>query len=85
MSSAEVLASVDIVALRLNPGHGLELLLIRRAQAPFAGQWALPGVLVNGRSADHSLDDAAVRANRYALLAKLRGSFLGVADISLLG
>ncbi|MBF3131644.1 NUDIX hydrolase, partial [Pseudomonas aeruginosa] len=56
MSSAEVLASVDIVALRLNPGHGLELLLIRRAQAPFAGQWALPGVLVNGRSADHSLD-----------------------------
>ncbi|MBF2975579.1 NUDIX hydrolase, partial [Pseudomonas aeruginosa] len=50
MSSAEVLASVDIVALRLNPGHGLELLLIRRAQAPFAGQWALPGVLVNGRS-----------------------------------
>ncbi|ARN53091.1 NUDIX hydrolase [Pseudomonas aeruginosa] len=64
MSSAEVLASVDIVALRLTPGHGLELLLIRRAQAPFAGQWALPGVLVNGRSADHSLDDAAVRALR---------------------
>lgn len=32
-----------------------------------------------------NVDDAAVRANRYALLAKLRGSFLGVADISLLG
>lgn len=30
-------------------------------------------------------DDNAVRANRYALLAKLRGLFLGVADISLLG
>ncbi|QKE65140.1 glycine--tRNA ligase subunit beta [Aquipseudomonas campi] len=30
-------------------------------------------------------EDAAVRANRYALLAKLRGLFLGVADISLLG
>lgn len=30
-------------------------------------------------------DDAAVRANRYALLARLRGLFLGVADISLLG
>ena len=29
--------------------------------------------------------DAAVRANRYALLAQLRGLFLGVADISLLG
>jgi glycyl-tRNA synthetase beta chain len=30
-------------------------------------------------------DDAAVRANRYALLAQLRDLFLGVADISLLG
>jgi glycyl-tRNA synthetase beta chain len=30
-------------------------------------------------------DDAQVRANRYALLARLRGLFLGVADISSLG
>ncbi|MHA6491785.1 glycine--tRNA ligase subunit beta [Pseudomonas borbori] len=30
-------------------------------------------------------EDPTVRANRYALLAKLRGLFLGVADISLLG
>jgi len=30
-------------------------------------------------------DDNAVKANRYALLSKLRGLFLGVADISLLG
>ena len=30
-------------------------------------------------------EDPAVRANRFALLAKLRGLFLGVADISLLG
>ena len=30
-------------------------------------------------------EDAAVRANRYALLNQLRGLFLGVADISLLG
>jgi glycyl-tRNA synthetase beta chain len=30
-------------------------------------------------------EDPAVRANRYALLAQLRGLFLGVADISLLG
>jgi glycyl-tRNA synthetase beta chain len=30
-------------------------------------------------------DDTAVRANRYALLARLRGLFLGVADISVLG
>ncbi|MBD9416095.1 NUDIX hydrolase [Pseudomonas sp. PDM16] len=61
MASAEVLAGVDIVALRLGEA-GLELLLIRRAQAPFAGEWALPGVLVNGRCADISLDAAAERA-----------------------
>jgi len=30
-------------------------------------------------------EDASVRANRYALLARLRGLFLGVADISTLG
>ncbi|MBC3382999.1 glycine--tRNA ligase subunit beta [Pseudomonas sp. SWRI12] len=30
-------------------------------------------------------EDPKVRANRYALLARLRGLFLGVADISLLG
>ncbi|MBD1552889.1 glycine--tRNA ligase subunit beta [Pseudomonas typographi] len=30
-------------------------------------------------------DDPNVRANRYALLARLRGLFLGVADISVLG
>ncbi len=30
-------------------------------------------------------EDASVRANRYALLNQLRGLFLGVADISLLG
>ena len=49
MSTAEVLAGVDIVALRLGEEGELQLLLIRRAQAPFAEQWALPGVLVNGR------------------------------------
>lgn len=30
-------------------------------------------------------EDASVRANRYALLARLRGLFFGVADISVLG
>ena len=30
-------------------------------------------------------EDPRVRANRYALLARLRGLFLGVADISVLG
>lgn len=61
MTAAEVLAGVDIVALRLGE-EGLQLLLLRRGQAPFAGEWALPGVLVNGRCADASLDAAAARA-----------------------
>lgn len=30
-------------------------------------------------------ENSAVRANRYALLAQLRGLFLSVADISVLG
>lgn len=64
MSRAEVLASVDMVALRLNEQGALQLLLLRRAAAPFADSWALPGVLVNGRMADASLDDAAARALR---------------------
>ncbi|WP_287814739.1 NUDIX domain-containing protein [Pseudomonas sp.] len=62
MSNAQILASVDIVALRLNEHQRLELLLIRRAREPFSDQWALPGVLVNGRCADPSLDAAASRA-----------------------
>lgn len=62
MGTAEILASVDIIALRLGAENALELLLVRRAQAPFAGEWALPGVLVNGRCADASLDAAASRA-----------------------
>src|SRR6218665_702361 len=62
MASAEVLAGVDIVALRLGEAGRLELLRGRRAKEPFADQWALPGVLVNGRCADASLDAAAGRA-----------------------
>ena len=62
MSDAQVLASVDIVALGLAEQGKLQLLLIRRAREPFIGQWALPGVLVNGRCADSSLDHAAGRA-----------------------
>lgn len=62
MSSVEVLAGVDIVALRLSEEGILQLLLLRRQREPFMGQWALPGVLVNGRCADASLDAAAARA-----------------------
>lgn len=63
MSTVEVLASVDIVALRLAPdAQHLQVLLGRREREPHAGQWALPGVIVNGRTPDTSLEDAASRA-----------------------
>jgi 8-oxo-dGTP diphosphatase len=63
VSTAEVLASVDIVALRLSPhSQRLEVLLHQREREPHAGQWALPGVIVNGRTPDNSLDAAAERA-----------------------
>ncbi|QXH54722.1 NUDIX hydrolase [Pseudomonas maumuensis] len=63
MSTAEVLASVDIVALRLSPhSQRLEVLLHLREREPYKGQWALPGVVVNGRTVDNNLDAAAGRA-----------------------
>jgi ADP-ribose pyrophosphatase YjhB (NUDIX family) len=63
VSTVEVLASVDIVALRLAPdAQHLQVLLRRRQREPHAGQWALPGVIVNGRIADTTLDGAAQRA-----------------------
>lgn len=65
MSAVEVLASVDIVALRLAPDlQGLQVLLHRREREPHRGQWALPGVIVNGSTPDNSLDAAAERALR---------------------
>ncbi|VXC89659.1 ADP-ribose pyrophosphatase YjhB, NUDIX family [Pseudomonas sp. 8Z] len=62
MSAVEVLAGVDIVALRLSEAGRLQVLLLCRQREPYEGQWALPGVLVNGRCADVSLDAAAARA-----------------------
>ncbi|MHC6225247.1 NrtR DNA-binding winged helix domain-containing protein [Pseudomonas sp. X10] len=63
MSTVEVLASVDIVALRLAPEDPrLQVLLYQREREPHAGEWALPGVIVNGRTPDNNLDAAAHRA-----------------------
>lgn len=63
MSSIDVMASVDIVALRLDlQAQRLQVLLHRREREPHLGQWALPGVIVNGRTPDNSLDAAAARA-----------------------
>jgi 8-oxo-dGTP diphosphatase len=49
--------TVDIVIFTLRERH-LHVLLVQRADEPFAGMWALPGGFVN---IDESLDDAACR------------------------
>ena len=49
--------AVDVVIFRKTAGR-LELLLIRRAQEPFQGCWALPGGFLDP---DEELDDAARR------------------------
>jgi 8-oxo-dGTP diphosphatase len=63
VNRADVLASVDLIALRLAPQEQqLQVLLHRREREPFLGHWALPGVTVNGSTRDQSLEQAAQRA-----------------------
>ena len=49
--------SVDVVILTVRDHH-LEVLLVRRANEPFAGMWSLPGCFVQQ---NESLEDAARR------------------------
>lgn len=53
-----IAVTVDVVALTIRDG-ALHLLLIRRASAPYEGQWALPGGFV--RPDDYDLAAAARR------------------------
>ena len=52
--------TVDIVVFAFD-GQGLRILLIQRGQAPFEGQWALPGGFVH---IDETLEGAALRELR---------------------
>lgn len=57
MQNTSIAVTVDIVCLR-PAGKPTEIALIRRANPPFAGQWALPGGFVE---IDEDLESAARR------------------------
>jgi 8-oxo-dGTP diphosphatase len=67
---APVAVTVDVVALTIRPAGTvptLQVLLVRRGQAPFLGRWALPGGFVrpttepDGTRREEDLAEAAVR------------------------
>ncbi len=56
------LHTVDLCVVRYcRDSQALEILLNKREAEPFAGHWALPGIVVNGATADLTLDDAVER------------------------
>jgi 8-oxo-dGTP diphosphatase len=58
MKNTDPILEVDVVALAIRDGR-LQVLLVRRANEPFGGQWALPGVRL---AIEERLADAARRA-----------------------
>lgn len=59
------LHTIDLCLLRYNRERcKLEILLQQRDSEPFAGHWALPGIVVNGDVEDRSLNDAVERLRR---------------------
>ena len=62
MPLSAYLHTVDLCVLFYCRASGeLKLLLNKRDAEPFAGHWALPGVVVNGGVQDLSLKDAVER------------------------
>lgn len=56
------LHTIDLCVLRFcRETQALEILLNRRETEPFAGHWALPGIVVNGGVEDLTLNDAVER------------------------
>ncbi|MCJ8207469.1 NUDIX hydrolase [Pseudomonas sp. RGM2987] len=58
----DYLHTIDLCVLRLcRETQALKILLNRREAEPFAGHWALPGIVVNGGVEDLTLNDAVER------------------------
>src|SRR6218665_18093 len=56
------LHTVDLCVLHYcRETQALQILLNKRDAEPFAGHWALPGIVVNGSTVDVTLDDAVKR------------------------
>jgi 8-oxo-dGTP diphosphatase len=69
---AQVLVSVDVVVLTLVERE-LNLVLVQRARAPFAGVWALPGGYIH---ADEDADAEASAARVLRTKAGMEGAYL---------
>lgn len=58
----DYLHSIDIGLLRYNSAKKqVEIMLVLRQNDPFIGQWALPGIVINGDTEDESIHDALQR------------------------
>lgn len=56
------LHTIDVAVCRYNREKmRIEVLLQKREKEPFQGEWALPGVVVNGDCQDQDIDSALVR------------------------
>lgn len=58
----DYLHTIDVAVLRLNrQSRVIEILLHKRPNEPFAEQWALPGIVLNGSQRDASMQDGVER------------------------
>ncbi|HEX4832866.1 MAG TPA: NUDIX domain-containing protein [Trebonia sp.] len=79
-----VAVTVDVVALTVRDAE-LQVLLVRRAEPPFAGRWALPGGFVRSQSADGAESDEDLAEAAIRELTEEAGTRLRTAHLEQLG